>query len=588
MPDLIDVVIKFICLIIPNNMRNLLLIVFLCCTTSFYAQVGVGTTSPNPKSALDIESKTAGVLIPRLTQTEIDALEVSASEDGLTVYNVSEDCFNFWNKLESRWKSLCGDTSNAKLSFDCSKVKAEGSYIESQELNETNYLTIPVTVTKSGTYAITVTTTNGYNFYTEGKFVAPGTYTIKVPGQGTPITGGINPLSFIVNGVAVTCTPAVTVTVTSRGTFTFNCGSASANGSYLKNVPLAASNTLTIPVTVAAAGVYSIRTTTVNGFSFSGKGTFAGTGAQSITLQGTGTPLVSGNFTFTVTSDYTSNSGSCSVAVTVAYSSKRVLTIGDSKNVYGYNFSGTAASNKLITTTSNYGITSSSIIKYQGSTIIDGTNTPTETEIRNWLIDNPVDIVIIGFSWGMNATEAGYFAQYLNNGGVVLAFIENDPANQLLLRAVFNNNSITVSGINAAGAVYKLSGTSDEILNGPFGNITNTQWGEDASVTSGALGLPTGLIDIYSNGSDISGNTTNATLVTAFKHKTLNFMWIGDGGFNSNNSPTSTTITPFILNTANYPVLKANYGRGTTKYSVYNSILTANAFAWAIKRADAK
>jgi len=133
--------------------------------------------------------------------------------------------------------------------------------------------------------------------------------------------------------------------------------------------------------------------------------------------------------------------------------------------------------------------------------------------------------------------------------------------------------------------VYQLSGTDDAILNGPFGDIRNQRWGEDASNTSGASGIPSGMIDIYSNGSDISGGTSNSAIVTAFKHKTLNFLWIGDGGFNSNGNPTSDTITPFVLDGANYPVLKTNYGRGT-EYSVYNAILTANAFAWAIEMAD--
>jgi hypothetical protein len=40
-----------------------------------YAQIGIGTTSPAATAALDIESTTKGLLIPRLTQTQRDAIQ---------------------------------------------------------------------------------------------------------------------------------------------------------------------------------------------------------------------------------------------------------------------------------------------------------------------------------------------------------------------------------------------------------------------------------------------------------------------------------------------------------------------------------
>jgi len=73
------------------------------------------------------------------------------------------------------------------------------------------------------------------------------------------------------------------------------------NGNYPVGVALTAANTLTLKLTVTAVGTYNITTSTVNGYNFSKSGSFTTTGAQTITLPGTGTPVATGINTFTVT-----------------------------------------------------------------------------------------------------------------------------------------------------------------------------------------------------------------------------------------------------------------------------------------------
>jgi len=58
----------------------------LVCSITSFAQVGIGTTSPNTKSLLDLTSTTTGLLIPRMTQTERLAMSLSGTETGLLVY----------------------------------------------------------------------------------------------------------------------------------------------------------------------------------------------------------------------------------------------------------------------------------------------------------------------------------------------------------------------------------------------------------------------------------------------------------------------------------------------------------------------
>ena len=43
------------------------LLFFMVITTNVFAQVGIGTTTPNPSSVLDVSSTTQGMLTPRMT-----------------------------------------------------------------------------------------------------------------------------------------------------------------------------------------------------------------------------------------------------------------------------------------------------------------------------------------------------------------------------------------------------------------------------------------------------------------------------------------------------------------------------------------
>lgn len=64
---------------------------------------------------------------------------------------------------------------------------------------------------------------------------------------------------------------------------------------------MAASNSVQIQISVTTAGVYSISTNTVTGFSFAGTGTVAVGPNQLINLAATGTPTTAGPQTFLVT-----------------------------------------------------------------------------------------------------------------------------------------------------------------------------------------------------------------------------------------------------------------------------------------------
>mgnify|MGYP001597562776 CR=1 FL=1 len=77
-------------------MRKITLITLMLFTALSYAQVGINTNTPDASSALEIESTTGGILIPRLTETQRDAIASPAS--GLMIYQTNETSgFYFYN-----------------------------------------------------------------------------------------------------------------------------------------------------------------------------------------------------------------------------------------------------------------------------------------------------------------------------------------------------------------------------------------------------------------------------------------------------------------------------------------------------------
>lgn len=79
----------------------------LLSTANAQNNVGIGTTAPNPSAALDIESTTQGMLVPRLTT--VQRLAIANPAQGLLVYDLTANCFFFYTN--TTWQSLCTSSS---------------------------------------------------------------------------------------------------------------------------------------------------------------------------------------------------------------------------------------------------------------------------------------------------------------------------------------------------------------------------------------------------------------------------------------------------------------------------------------------
>ncbi|WP_343634484.1 hypothetical protein [Fluviicola sp.] len=82
-------------------------IAFVFGVGAVYAQnnVGIGTTTPNANAILEMQSTSQGVLVPRMTTVQRNA--IAAPTEGLLVYDIDVNCFFFYESTAASWTSLC-------------------------------------------------------------------------------------------------------------------------------------------------------------------------------------------------------------------------------------------------------------------------------------------------------------------------------------------------------------------------------------------------------------------------------------------------------------------------------------------------
>jgi len=96
-----------------------LLIILLFIYSGSYAQTGIGTSTPNASAKLEVASTDKGLLIPRMTKAQREAITLSAAANGLLVYqtddlagfyvNTSTTTTPAWTRVNSNWNRTGND-----------------------------------------------------------------------------------------------------------------------------------------------------------------------------------------------------------------------------------------------------------------------------------------------------------------------------------------------------------------------------------------------------------------------------------------------------------------------------------------------
>jgi hypothetical protein len=101
-------------------------ILFLFVSFRLFAQLGVNNPSPDPSAVLDVKSNSKGLLIPRMTTAERNAINTPAN--GLQIFNITTNCLEIF--ANSLWQSIgCACTSKPKISPIALQTIANSSQI---------------------------------------------------------------------------------------------------------------------------------------------------------------------------------------------------------------------------------------------------------------------------------------------------------------------------------------------------------------------------------------------------------------------------------------------------------------------------
>ncbi|MBI3718372.1 MAG: hypothetical protein HY252_07225 [Sphingobacteriales bacterium] len=215
---------------------------------------------------------------------------------------------------------------------NCDPIIPQGIFKVDTAINSDHYIDVQIVVEYPGTFHIYSDTINGYYFYQSGK-VSKGNQSIRLYAQGQPIKKGVD--HFIIHYGHSTCNFDNNVKGLEPAIYTLigqpdSCKDFFADGTYLTNTNLTASNILLIKVNVTGEGTYNITAITKNNFTFTGEGIFSHTGEQTVVLKGTGKPIKEELTSVTVTAPTTSCK--CGINVISDQAGKAIFTFDGSPN----------------------------------------------------------------------------------------------------------------------------------------------------------------------------------------------------------------------------------------------------------------
>jgi uncharacterized protein (TIGR02145 family) len=186
------------------------------------AQVGIGTSTPDPSAKLDISSVTLGFLPPRMTNAQRNA--ISSPATGLVIFNTTSGCINVYSGTQ--WREICPTVIAGTIAaLNCASPTVAGSLTSGVAASGVTSMVTYTggsgngdshpgqTVTSTGISGLTATLPAGTFNSGSGSL----TYSIS----GTPSTFGS--ASFALNIGGQTCTMVLPV---------FQCGASTVTFTY--------------------------------------------------------------------------------------------------------------------------------------------------------------------------------------------------------------------------------------------------------------------------------------------------------------------------------------------------------------------
>jgi len=188
-------------------MKNILLALLVTAASGCFAQVKITASAaanpvPQASAMLEVESATRGLLFPRITTAERNA--IASPANGLSIFNTTTSCMEYYDG--SIWRGLCyADGSGAVTTLDCAGGAQTGTF----QANVLSAGTKAISYTGgSGSYGPISVASTGVTGLTAsasaGNFSASGTITLAI--SGTPNSSGTASFNLTVGGQACTFT----------------------------------------------------------------------------------------------------------------------------------------------------------------------------------------------------------------------------------------------------------------------------------------------------------------------------------------------------------------------------------------------
>ena len=309
-------------------MRKILTLLFMVAAWLSFAQTGnVGVNTTTPDAVLEVYSTTKGVLVPRLTTAQRDAMvsplnPANKVQEGTIIYNLDQHCLQYNvapTGTTPNWVGYGCDgvvvTPGSITTLNCAGATTTGTLTSGTAASGVSS-SVPYTGGNGGSYAAQTVTSTGVTGLTAtlaaGNFATGAgslTYTIT----GNPSAGST--ASFAINIGGKSCTLNVNVAA-AAGNITLNCSGITNNGTLTEGTQ-ASGVSSSVPYTGGNGGSYAAQTVTSTGVTgltaTLAAGNFA-TGAGTLTYNITGTPSGAGTASFAI------NIGgqSCTLTRTVA------------------------------------------------------------------------------------------------------------------------------------------------------------------------------------------------------------------------------------------------------------------------------
>jgi hypothetical protein len=100
---------------LKKSLFVLLIFVFGSTFNTSFAQVGIGTSTPDSSAVLDISSTTKGMLAPRLTTVE--RMAINAPAESLLVYDTDANAFYYYDTSLPAWVKINGSTGGGSFEY---------------------------------------------------------------------------------------------------------------------------------------------------------------------------------------------------------------------------------------------------------------------------------------------------------------------------------------------------------------------------------------------------------------------------------------------------------------------------------------